>query len=315
KNTRRKFSMNGNETIGFDKSKVECYNYHKRGHFARECRALRSKDTKHKESTRRTLPVEKPASSAFVSCDGLGGYDWSDQAEEGPTNFALMAYSSISSNTEAKEIVFHELEESTTTTTAAIPKTKSHDKGKAKMIKKPMKLKKKDQIQDDEKVALKLQAELQPKFKKEQRLANKKAQQEEEANIALIESSDDVQEIINAYYQLAKRLQAEEHQELNYKEKATAFKRVNTFVDYKTELVEESSKKAKAKRRCGNSMEISKAKYESTRLDEDYKRVLWGDLKVMFDPYVEDEVWKMQQRYNVVRWTLFNSCRVHCLSL
>ncbi|GKF86268.1 hypothetical protein Tco_0254095, partial [Tanacetum coccineum] len=30
-------------------------------------------------------------------CDS-SGYDWSDQAEEGPTNFALMAYSSTSSN-------------------------------------------------------------------------------------------------------------------------------------------------------------------------------------------------------------------------
>nr|GFC49561.1 ribonuclease H-like domain-containing protein [Tanacetum cinerariifolium] len=75
KNTRRKFSMNGNETIGFDKSKVECYNCHKRRHFARECRAPRSQDTKHKESTRRTVPVETPASSALVSCDRLGGYD------------------------------------------------------------------------------------------------------------------------------------------------------------------------------------------------------------------------------------------------
>nr|GEU54687.1 hypothetical protein [Tanacetum cinerariifolium] len=28
------------------------------------------------------------------TCDGVGGYDWSEQAEEGPTNFALMAYSS-----------------------------------------------------------------------------------------------------------------------------------------------------------------------------------------------------------------------------
>ncbi|GJY41222.1 hypothetical protein Tco_0428492 [Tanacetum coccineum] len=36
KNTRRKLTVNGNETIGFDKSKLECYNYHKRGHFARE---------------------------------------------------------------------------------------------------------------------------------------------------------------------------------------------------------------------------------------------------------------------------------------
>ncbi|GKG09755.1 hypothetical protein Tco_0338501, partial [Tanacetum coccineum] len=32
-------------------------------------------------------------STALVSCDGLGGYRWSDQAEEGP-NYALMAFSS-----------------------------------------------------------------------------------------------------------------------------------------------------------------------------------------------------------------------------
>nr|GFB67044.1 ribonuclease H-like domain-containing protein [Tanacetum cinerariifolium] len=75
KNTGRKFSMNGNETIGFDKSKVKCYNCHKRGHFARKCRAPRSQDTKHKESTKRTVPIETPALTALVSCDGLGGYD------------------------------------------------------------------------------------------------------------------------------------------------------------------------------------------------------------------------------------------------
>ncbi|GJZ23322.1 hypothetical protein Tco_0560781, partial [Tanacetum coccineum] len=38
--------------------------------------------------------------NALISCDGLGDYDWSDQAEEGPTNFVLMAYSSTSSNSE-----------------------------------------------------------------------------------------------------------------------------------------------------------------------------------------------------------------------
>ncbi|GJS12203.1 hypothetical protein Tco_0368999, partial [Tanacetum coccineum] len=36
-------------------------------------------------------------STALVSCDDLGGYDWSDQAEEGP-NYALMAFSSSNSN-------------------------------------------------------------------------------------------------------------------------------------------------------------------------------------------------------------------------
>nr|GEU35946.1 hypothetical protein [Tanacetum cinerariifolium] len=74
KNTGNKFSLNGNETIGFDKSKVECYNCHKRGHFAKEYIAPRSQDTKHKESSRRTVPVEIPASVALVSCDGLGEF-------------------------------------------------------------------------------------------------------------------------------------------------------------------------------------------------------------------------------------------------
>ncbi|GJR00063.1 retrovirus-related pol polyprotein from transposon TNT 1-94 [Tanacetum coccineum] len=99
KNTRRKFFVNDTETIGFDKSKVECYNCHKRGYFLRECRALRNQENRNRENTRRVMPVETTTSNALVSCDG-SGYDWSDQAEEGSTNFALMAYSSTSSNSE-----------------------------------------------------------------------------------------------------------------------------------------------------------------------------------------------------------------------
>ncbi|GJT85317.1 hypothetical protein Tco_1067034 [Tanacetum coccineum] len=41
----------------------------------------------------------------LVSCDGLGGYDWSDQAEEGP-NYALMAFSSLSPDSEEKYNAF-----------------------------------------------------------------------------------------------------------------------------------------------------------------------------------------------------------------
>ncbi|GJY23543.1 ribonuclease H-like domain-containing protein [Tanacetum coccineum] len=98
KNTGRKLDMVNNERIGFNKSKVECFNCHERGHFARECMAPKNQDSRNKEPIRRTVPVEETTSNALVSqCDGFG-YDWSDQAEEGPTNFALMAYSSTSSS-------------------------------------------------------------------------------------------------------------------------------------------------------------------------------------------------------------------------
>ncbi|GKD84727.1 ribonuclease H-like domain-containing protein, partial [Tanacetum coccineum] len=75
KNTGRKLTVNGNETIGFDKSKVKCYNCHKRGHFDRECTAPRNQDNKNKESSRKSVPVETSTSTALVSCDGLGRYD------------------------------------------------------------------------------------------------------------------------------------------------------------------------------------------------------------------------------------------------
>nr|GEZ42180.1 hypothetical protein [Tanacetum cinerariifolium] len=78
------------------------------------------------------------------------------------------------------------------------------------MIEEPVKLKKKDQIQLDKEVALKLQAELQAKFDKEQRLAREKAQkEEEEANIALIESWDDVQAKINLVEESSKKAEGE----------------------------------------------------------------------------------------------------------
>nr|GEW37852.1 hypothetical protein [Tanacetum cinerariifolium] len=71
--TGRNLGANRPTSMGFDMSKVECYNCHRKGHFTRECRS--PKDLRRN-----------------------GSYDWSFQAEEEPTNYALMAFLSSSSS-------------------------------------------------------------------------------------------------------------------------------------------------------------------------------------------------------------------------
>ncbi|GKC53209.1 ribonuclease H-like domain-containing protein [Tanacetum coccineum] len=69
----RNLNFNGKETVGFDKTKVECYNCHRRGHFARECRALRNQGNRNGDAPRRVVPVKTPA-NALVGQDGICGY-------------------------------------------------------------------------------------------------------------------------------------------------------------------------------------------------------------------------------------------------
>ncbi|GJY38999.1 ribonuclease H-like domain-containing protein [Tanacetum coccineum] len=95
----------------------------KRGHFARECRAPRNQGNRNgderyrsRDNTRRTVPVETSDAlviqdNALIIQDGLG-YDWSYIAQDEPTEFALMAYTSnsLGSDTEANlEIVAYQL--------------------------------------------------------------------------------------------------------------------------------------------------------------------------------------------------------------
>nr|GEV16575.1 hypothetical protein [Tanacetum cinerariifolium] len=63
--TGRNLGANGTAAIRFDMSKVECYNCHRRGHFARKCRS--SRDNRNKDTPRRTVPIEVSTSNALVS--------------------------------------------------------------------------------------------------------------------------------------------------------------------------------------------------------------------------------------------------------
>nr|GEZ33863.1 ribonuclease H-like domain-containing protein [Tanacetum cinerariifolium] len=86
KKTGRKLNFNSKEPIGFDKTKVECFNYHRRGHFLRECRAPRNQENRNKDAryrnrdnNKRTVPVESSDAlviqdNALIVQDGLG-YD------------------------------------------------------------------------------------------------------------------------------------------------------------------------------------------------------------------------------------------------
>ncbi|GJZ30075.1 hypothetical protein Tco_0575122 [Tanacetum coccineum] len=93
------------------------------------------------------------------------------------------------------------------------------DRGKGIWIEPVKLMKKKDQINFDEETALKLQAE----FDEKERLAREKAEKEQEANIALIETWDDIQANIDADHQLAERLQAQEQEELYTKKRLHYF--------------------------------------------------------------------------------------------
>ncbi|GJV02617.1 ribonuclease H-like domain-containing protein [Tanacetum coccineum] len=60
-----------------------------------------------------------------------------------------------------------------------------------------------------------------------------------------------------------------------------------------------------------NLWKLVKAKHGNTRPDEGYKRVLWGNLKTMFEHHIEDEVWTSLQGKKLLLWRLYDSCGVY----
>nr|GEU73547.1 hypothetical protein [Tanacetum cinerariifolium] len=92
--TSKKITINWSDTADYVKTKVECFNYHKMGHFARECKSLRNQKSKprNQDNLRKTVNVEDTSSKATVAIDGACFY-WSYMADdEVLTNMAFMAF-------------------------------------------------------------------------------------------------------------------------------------------------------------------------------------------------------------------------------
>ncbi|GJR31201.1 hypothetical protein Tco_1107433 [Tanacetum coccineum] len=234
------------------------------------------------------------------------------------------------------------------------------------MIEPKVPLKKKDQVALDEEMARNLEAQLQVELIKEERLARKK---EEEANIALIESWENTQAMMEVDRLLAERLQIREQEELIDEEKAKLSmefirkrrkhfaalraqekrKRPPTKTQKRNQMsiyhkhMDSSSKRAgdklesnKSKKQktdeneeveVDNEAELKKhmvtvkdgdiaidaiplatktlgidreelqtlwklvkTKHGDTRPEDEHERVLWGDLKVMFEPNIKNDV-------------------------
>ncbi|KAI3770785.1 hypothetical protein L6452_01929 [Arctium lappa] len=87
---RNNFSQRREDGAGFDKSKVECYKCHLKGHFVRECRSGVSHNNNNQQAQSGNLNHNRNSAQALVSQQRMG-FDWSDQAEEAIQNQALMA--------------------------------------------------------------------------------------------------------------------------------------------------------------------------------------------------------------------------------
>ncbi|GJU14865.1 hypothetical protein Tco_1142831 [Tanacetum coccineum] len=116
KRTGRKLSFNEkNNELFLDKSKIECTNMSQKGHFARDCRSGRNQRRRsYGDNGRSNAPTNESSSQPLVAQDALGGYDWSNDFEVEPINYALMAISSSdsssSSDNEGYELALESLE-------------------------------------------------------------------------------------------------------------------------------------------------------------------------------------------------------------
>ncbi|GJY00984.1 hypothetical protein Tco_0359136 [Tanacetum coccineum] len=324
----------------------------------------------HSDEVNADMPVEEKQEQSAKERE----VDTNVEDTAKPKVVTIAATTTTTTRPKARGVVVHEPSEFRTPQESQLSMIK--DKGKAIMIEPEVPLKRKDQVALDEDLARNLQAQLEAELIEEERIARKK---EEEANIALIESWDNTQAMMEADFELAQRLQTEEQGEITIEKRSRLFvelinKRKKHFAMLRAEekrrkpptkaqkrnllstylknmggykhnqlksksyeeiqnLFDNDSKKKKA----GESMrgeakgsrkkrkevwvidredlqtlwKLVKTKHGDTRPKDEHERVLWGDLKVMFEPDIKSDVWRNLQGYKVTIWKLFDSCGVH----
>ncbi|GJV72553.1 hypothetical protein Tco_1492548 [Tanacetum coccineum] len=245
---------------------------------------------------------------------------------------------------EEPEIEFEKVVEepivSVATTTKSIPVSAAEvvttasanvkDKDKGKMVEPEKPLKKKDQVALDEEMARNLEAQLQAELIEEERAGDE------------VESDKSKKKKIDKHVKAKKDDDPEEeemkkHMEIVQDEEEIAIDVIPLaikplmIVEYK--IVKEgqkgfyhliradgSSKRYSLmirmlqgidKEHLETLWKLVKEKHGINKPVDEYERLLWGDLKVMFEPDIKSDVWRNLQGYKVTVWKLFDNCGVH----
>ncbi|GJR79921.1 ribonuclease H-like domain-containing protein [Tanacetum coccineum] len=292
--TSKKILINGRDTAGYDKKKVECFNCHKLGHFARECRNPKSQEnrSRRQNSSRRTVNVEEASPKAMLTIDGLFVPPCVDLSSSGIEKF--------------KEPKFEGY---------GVKVTKSASEDVSKEVKKtsdaPIIEDWVSDCDEDETVVLESLNVQKPK----------QADQPKKQGINAVKPT--------AYWAWRPKVKM-----INHVYKNTGFCVCKQF-DYVDPTEAKDSEVCKITRADGTSSFHGDFQVLLRRLDrqdlfqlyslvqERYKhRSIEGhdldlcrDLKMMFDPNKEDDIWLNQYYWELLRWKLHEYSGVHSLFL